>query len=76
MIDLGPVPEQNSLYRGLSDWERGPAVLAVGYGVERLITGIHDAKCRQAVGWLAAGFEAFVVLRNETRGWPIFGFKF
>ena len=75
-VNLGPVREVNPLYRGMSDWERGPAVLAIGYGVERLITVIHDPKWRQVAGWLAVAVESFVVVGNQRSGVPLFGFRF
>ena len=68
--------ETDPLYRGLSDWERGPAIMAVGWLAERAITGIRDRKLRDLVGWLAVAVESYVVFENGQNGTRIFGFKF
>jgi len=62
----GEFRESNPLYAGMGDAEAGLSVLAVGWGVERAITGIRDHKWREFVGWLATAIE-FNVVRNNMR---------
>ena len=60
--------ERNRLYKGLEGYQGCVAVLALGYGTERLITGIKDKKLRNFVGWIAVGVELYVVQKNFSKG--------
>ena len=60
--------ERTRLYAGMGNFEASAAVLAVNWGIERLITGIKDKGLRNVVGWLFAGYEGFVVVENASKG--------